>query len=202
MLRRKIAVAVAMASLIAGTAGWVWAQSGSRNTYPRPSGGASSGTRSGGVTGSPSQYQSGTSSRAEEPFEVRFWNYLQQAQYRNWAPLAGQTDGFYPGNSPHGEKVKLYANRSAAAHADDPPFGSILVKENYDASGKSLMAITVMYRSKGFDPENGDWVWTKFEPDGAVSVMNGMKLTGKVGMCAQCHKSAEGGDFVFANDAR
>lgn len=193
MSNRTIAVAVAITSLIVGTAGWVWAQSGSRGSGSRPSG---------GVTGSQSQSRSGTSTRVDEPFEVRFWNYLQQAQYRNWAPLAGQTDGFYPGNSPHGEKVKLYANRSAAAHADDSPFGSILVKENYDASGKSLMAITVMYRSKGFDPENGDWVWTKFEPDGEVSVMNGMKLTGKVGMCAQCHKSAEGGDFIFANDAK
>lgn len=199
MLRKQLALAVAMTSLMVGTAGWVWAQSGSRGTSPRPSGGGS-GTRSGGVTGSPSQ--SGTSSRADEPFEVRFWNYLKQAQYKNWAPLPGQTDGFYPGNSPHGEKVKLYANRAAAAHADDPPFGSILVKENYDASGKSLMAITVMYRSKGYDPENGDWVWTKFEPDGEVAVMNGMKLTGKIGMCVQCHKSAEGGDFIFANDRR
>lgn len=202
MSRRTIAMVAVTLGLTVGTAGWVWAQSGSRGTSPRPSGGASSGTRAGGATGSPSQSRRGSSVRADEPFEVRFWNYLQQAQYRNWAPLAGQTDGFYPGNSPHGEKVKLYANRSAAAHGDAPPFGSILVKETYDASGKSLMAITVMYRSKGYDPENGDWVWTKFEPDGEVSVMNGMKLTGKVGMCAQCHKSAEGGDFVFANDAR
>lgn len=193
MLRRKFATAVAITSLMVGTAGWVWAQSGSRG----------SGTRSsGGVTGSQSQQRSGTSSRVDEPFEVRFWNYLQQAQYRNWAPLAGQTDDFYPGHSPHGKQVKLYSNRAAAAHPDNFPYGSILVKENYDASGKSLMAITVMYRSKGFDPENGDWVWTKFEPDGEVAVMNGMKLTGKIGMCVQCHKSAEGGDFIFANDRR
>lgn len=192
MSRRNIVVAAAITSLIVGAAGWGWAQSSSRGSGTRPS----------GVTGSPSQARPGTVVRAEEPFEVRLWNYLQQVQYRNWAPLAGQTDGLYPGNSPHGEKVKLYANRAAAAHSEDFPYGSILVKENYDRSGKSLMAVTVMYRSKGFAPENGDWHWTKFEPDGEVSVMNGMKLAGKIGMCVQCHKSSEGGDFVFANDAR
>ena len=200
MSRRTIPVAVAIMSLMVGTAGWVWAQSGSR-----PSGGMSSGNRpsgGGGVTRSQSQTRQGSIVRAEEPFEVRFWNYLQQVQYRNWAPLTGQTDDFYPGHSPHGEKVKLYANRAAVAHSEEPPHGSILVKENYDRSGKTLMAITVMYRSKDYDRDNGDWVWTKYEPDGQVSVMKGLALTGKIGMCIQCHKSAEGGDFVFANDGR
>ncbi len=167
----------------------VLAQSGTRS-YPAPSSSPSRTTQ-------PAQDRG---ARAEAPFEDRLWSYLQQAQYRNWAPLAGVSGDAYAGNSPHGEKVKLYANRTATGAEGEIPAGAILIKENFDSTGTKLMAVTVMYRSKGFNPEAGDWHWTKYEPDGAVSAMNGMRVAGKVGMCIDCHRSAGGGDFVFAND--
>lgn len=142
----------------------------------------------------------GTVQRPQLPFEERLWNHLQQMQYRNWAPLPGQSDDAYPGHSPHGERVKLYANRTAAGSPAELPNGSILVKENYDKTGEMLLAITVMYRSKGFARDDGDWYWTKYEPDGKVSMMKGMRVTGRVAMCVECHKSAGGGDYVFGND--
>ena len=187
--KREIAAASLLVSVI-GLASIALAQSGTRS-YPAP---RSSSPRP------HSQQTQGSAAKAEAPFEERFWNYLQQAQYRNWAPLPGVSGDAYDGNSPHGDKVKLYANRTAAAGARALPVGSILVKENFDATGTKLMAVTVMYRSEGFNPDGGDWHWTKYEPDGVLSTMKGMRITGKVGMCIDCHRSAGGGDFVFTND--
>jgi len=155
-----------------------------------------SGTRGGG---------SAQSDRRERPalkrtFEQKFWNYLQAVKYENWAPLPGTPAGFYPGEGPHGAFLKLYANRTAAGAADQLPYGSILIKKNYGPDRKTLMAVTVMYRVKDYNPGNRDWYWMKFEPNGQVSEMAGMPLAGQVQMCADCHSGAAGDDLVFAND--
>ena len=96
--------------------------------------------------------------------------------------------------------ARLYVNRTAATGDGQFPAGSILMKEKYDASSTKLMAVTVMYRSAGYAPESGDWHWTKYEADGRVALMNGQRVTGKVGICIVCHRSAGGDDYVFAND--
>ncbi len=184
MSRRKLKITLLLLASL-GTVNWVLAQSGSRSYAP-----AQSGSRS----VRPQQ--------AELPYEERLWEFLSRAQYRNWAPLPGQTDEAYAGHSPHGEQVKLYANRVAAGRSSELPTGSILIKENFDATGTELMAITVMYRSTGYAPESGDWYWAKYEPSGAVSTMNNMRVGGRVNMCIDCHTSAGGGDFVFANDSQ
>lgn len=137
---------------------------------------------------------------APAPLEVRLWNYLQSAKYGHWAALPGKPAGTYAGESPHGAQVKLYASRGAVADPLGLPNGTILVKENYAADQKTLMAITVMYRAQGFDPEHNDWFWAKYEPNGRVSRMNNMSVAGRIGMCIECHSSAGGHDFVFAND--
>jgi len=166
-----------------------------------------SGSRSGG--GFPRGYsnpQGGYTQpqgRAQAPrqatFEDRFWNYLQQANYENWAPLPGTATDFYPGQSPHGAFLKVYANRGAAGNPDKLPTGSIIIKENYNEQ-KQLGAITVMYRGKGYDREHNDWYWVKYNPDGSVAQKNGNRLAGRVKGCADCHSGAGGGDFVFLND--
>ena len=96
--------------------------------------------------------------------------------------------------------VRLFVNRLAASNPQQFPNGSVLIKENYAPDGKALKAITVMYRSQGFNPQAGDWYWIKYEPDGQVSLMNGMPISGKVGMCIDCHAGAGGNDFSFLND--
>lgn len=130
----------------------------------------------------------------------RFWAYLKRVQYQNWGPLPGMPAEAYAGSSPHGAQVKLYANRIAAGQSDKLPVGSILVKENFDEAGQQLMAITAMYRQQGFAPNDGDWFWVKFEPNGRVSTMGKMAVAGRVNMCVECHSAAENGDYVFAND--
>lgn len=190
MKRSKSMAGMTLILCAIGLASLAIAQSGTRSYAPP----RSSSPRT------ESQPTQGSATRVEQPFEDRFWNYLQQAQYRNWAPLPGVSGDAYDGNSPHGNKVKLYANRTAAAGEGQLPVGSIMIKENFDSTGTQLMAVTVMYRAKGFAPDAGDWHWTKYEANGTVSAMEGMRVTGKVGMCIDCHRSAGGDDFVFAND--
>ena len=111
--------------------------------------------------------QRGGSSSEPVPFERKFWRYLRHNNYKNWAPVPGQTGDFTAGQSPHGNLIKMYLNRTAAGNTDTMPVGSIIVKENYNED-ESLQAITVMYKNAGYNPGSGDWYWVKYNPDGSV----------------------------------
>ena len=143
-------------------------------------------------------------SRRSQSYETRLWNWLQNAQYKNWAPVPGKGGGFTPGQSPHGAFLKMYLNRTAAGDPKNLPHDSIIIKENYGKDKKTLMAVTIMFRSKGYDPEHNDWYWAKYMPDGTVAksppAMGSMRLAGKVKGCIMCHGDAEGKDFAFLND--
>ncbi len=155
--------------------------------------------QSGSRVQSGSSTQSGTRGAAGS-FEARFWNFLQTAKYQHWAPAPGQGDQLYPGQSPHGAQLAMYLNRRAVTNPTELPGGSIIVKENYADDGQTLMAVTVMYRSEGYDPEHNDWYWVKYNPDGSVAQNDGMLLAGRVGGCIDCHSSSTGEDFAFFND--
>jgi len=66
------------------------------------------------------------------------------------------------------------------------------------------MVITVMQRSKGYDPEHGDWYYAKYMPDGKIAItppeMKSMPVAGKFMTCIECHSGAGGNDFAFFND--
>jgi len=66
------------------------------------------------------------------------------------------------------------------------------------------MAITVMHRSTGYDPDHGDWYYAKYMPNGKIDVtppeMKSMPVAGKFMMCIECHNDAGGNDFAFFND--
>ena len=180
MILSVIACGVAAATLLTGSPQEVAAQSGSRS----------------GSTRRPVD---------NRPFEARFWDYICAAKYTNWAPVPGQTDDLYEGSSPHGAFLKMYLNRTAAGRPKELPNGSIIVKENYGPDGKTLMAITVMYRAKDYNPTAGDWYWIKYNPNGTVAKappeMRSMPLAGKPMGCIKCHgEGAAGNDFAFFND--
>ncbi len=148
--------------------------------------------------------QSGTRSQPptqKESFDQRLWKYLQSVCYDQWSP-AGDNGDFRESSAPHGALVKTYMNRVAAGNASNLPNGSMIIKENYSPD-KKLMAITLMYKSKGFNPAAGDWYWAKFMPDGTVAQMDTpkgkMALSGKAKGCIDCHADADG-DFAFFND--
>ncbi len=172
----------------------VRAQSGSRSYQQR-----GSGTRPG------SSYQQGGIRRAPvASFEGKFWSWLKQVEYHNWAPGPGKPTGAYPGQSPHGKLVKTYLNRTAAGNSGRLPHGSIIIKENLGPDGKTLMAVTVMYKAKGYNPEGNDWYWVKYNPDGSVARTPAEKgsrpISGKFASCIECHSGADGNDFSFIND--
>jgi hypothetical protein len=120
----------------------------------------------------------------------------------------------YEGTDPHGMMLEtFYSSATINGHT-----GDLIVKRNYGPAGvsmeevmshpdKHLGAITVMFRREaGYDPEDQNWFWVKFLPDGTVDKNpKGMMLAGQVakGMdvgCIACHSNAGGGDFVFTAD--
>jgi hypothetical protein len=118
----------------------------------------------------------------------------------------------YTGGPPHG-KVREVLEGEINGNGK-----RVIVKRNYggkDVSistvknnrSKYLKAITVMAkREKGYDPENSDWFWVKYKPNGELHKNKmGMLLAGRIGKgmtagCIACHKSASGGDMVFAHN--
>ncbi len=125
---------------------------------------------------------------------AKFWNYITNTNsYLGWGFWPGHF-GIYPGKSPHGAYLKIYANGIAlkAAREDKPmPNGAIIVKENYGEDKKTLMAVTPMYRVKGYNPDGGDWFWGKYGPDGKVMA------AGKPKGCIGCHGAQKDKDWLF-----
>ena len=127
------------------------------------------------------------------PQAEEFWNYIMEKNfYKQWKFYPGYK-GIYPGNSPHGAYLKLYANDIAykAAKKGNPmPEGAILVKENYGKDKKTLMAITPMYKAPDYNPDGGDWFWAKYSPEGKAA------KSGKIKSCISCHKNMGNMDYV------
>lgn len=103
----------------------------------------------------------------EEPFENQFWSFLIGNNYKQWAPGPDQDGDFYTGQAPHGALLKMYINRSAASDVGNLKIGSVIVLENY-LSDQSLKTISVMYRTKDYNPAGNDWYWIEYKPDGSV----------------------------------
>jgi len=142
------------------------------------------------------------------------WSALRQAHLVGaWAEKSKP----YMGTPPHGKVLEtLHQQITVNGHT-----GVAIVKRNYGGPGvsvssvdanrtKYLKAVTVMYkRETGYDPEDKDWFWAKYTPDGGLHVKEKMgmeiKLAGRVAKgkpegCISCHRGAPGGDFVFASD--
>lgn len=114
--------------------------------------------------------------------------------HRNWGFFDDHV-GLQKGESPHGKFIARYINGVAQSDQDSPPYGSIIVKENYTARDTAILdSYTVMKRIEGYDAENGDWFWARYDKKGNLT------HSGKVAMCFDCHFDADGDDFVFLND--
>jgi hypothetical protein len=148
------------------------------------------------------QAQSGTRVARQAHYDV-LWSWAQRVGYRQWKGADGKTVDFQKGESPHGALIKTYASVKASQDLKNLPNGSVIVKENYSPD-KKLMAITIMHRSKGYDPQHGDWYYAKFMPNGKIArtppEMKNMPIAGKFMKCIECHSGADGNDFAFFND--
>lgn len=122
-----------------------------------------------------------------------FWTYIQMTNpYKQWNFFPGH-DGIYPGQSPHGAYLKQYVNEiayEAIKKGEKMPNGAMIIKENYGKDKTTLMAITSMYKMKGYHPEGGDWFWAKYGPDDEAM------SAGKLESCIGCHKAMGEGDYL------
>ncbi|MFC1718255.1 cytochrome P460 family protein [Candidatus Poribacteria bacterium] len=150
---------------------------------------------------------------ADVAFANKLWEGIEG--YTEW-PIKSKV---YVGQSPHGAYLRMYYN---VVNLDGKPY-HIIIKDNYmgkDAAGnevdletvakspqKYLAAVTPMVqREDGYDSDNNDWFYAKFNPDGTIAKNpKDMLLAGRVakGMdagCIACHKAAKGNDYLFVND--
>lgn len=67
--------------------------------------------------------------------------------------------------------------------------GSFIVMENYDRQ-KKFLGLSVMYKIENFNPENGDWYWAEYKPDGSTAA------SGKVNKCLDCHSDVKTNDYI------
>ncbi|MBI4294907.1 MAG: cytochrome P460 family protein [Chloroflexi bacterium] len=124
------------------------------------------------------------------------YNYITgTAQYTGWKMWPGK-QALYPGTEPHGMLLTTYVTDGAFSAINGKKGsisnGSIIVKENY-MPDKTLAAVTVMYKVKGYDPANNDWFWLKYAPDGTINVQ------GKAQGCIDCHGQARNNDFIWTS---
>jgi hypothetical protein len=147
----------------------------------------------------PTQHQGDQSMAAERlpaPEADALWTYITKTDpYPNWS-LYPPKEGLYPSmrrgltpaKNPHGAYLRLYGNKIAIqaateAEAEPMPNRAMLVKEDYDKDKTTLKSVTIMYKVKGYNPEEGDWFWGRYGPDGRVME------SGKVQSCIQCHRT-------------
>ena len=136
-------------------------------------------------------------------YAKNLWNKLEVMGYNS------KPSKLYTGSPPHGKVREVLEGKIDG--------NLIVLKRNYGGKGvsidnvssnraKYLKAITVMAKRPGYDPEDKDWFWVKYTPNGEIMKNpKGMKLAGKVakGMpvgCISCHASAPGDDFLFVQD--
>jgi len=119
----------------------------------------------------------------------------------------------YEGTDPQGMMLEtFYTTATINGHT-----GDLVVKRNFGPQGvsadevltapdKHLGAYTVMFRREaGYDPDDQDWFWVKYLPDGTLDkTPNGMQMAGMVAKgadtgCISCHQGA-GDDMVFTTD--
>jgi len=119
----------------------------------------------------------------------------------------------YEGTEPHGAVLEAFFSTAKIGNHN----GRLIVKRNYGPKGvdpevvlknpaKHLGSITVMYqRKEGYDPDNQNWFWVKFNPDGSLAKNGkGMRLAGRVAKgkakgCIACHVLA--GDYIYTTDS-
>ncbi|MCF8105125.1 MAG: cytochrome P460 family protein [Desulfohalobiaceae bacterium] len=130
------------------------------------------------------------------PDAEEVWEWVTESDpYQGWGYWP-EHDGMYPGQSPHGAYLKLYANSialKALREGKQMPPGSMIMKANYGKDKETLMALTPMYKVEGYNPEAGNWFWAKYKPDGEV------EASGKVEGCIDCHRAQKDNDWIFTS---
>lgn len=119
-------------------------------------------------------------------------HFLGHMPYKKWEKWPGKGE-MYEGTEPHGAYLTVYVNDIAflsIKKSKGMDNNSIILKENY-TSDKKLSQITVMYKVKGFNPEDGDWFWAKY--DSNFDIIG----EGKLKACIGCHGQVKSNDYIY-----
>jgi hypothetical protein len=140
---------------------------------------------------------------AHQQYGDRLWQQLEEAGLVGDGAMMARP---YQGTAPHGEIIVTLEHELEV----DGETGALLVKRNYMGDDATIQAvsnnpaqyldsITVMFQRAGYDPENNDWFWAKYRPDGSYDTApNDADLVGSPTGCVSCHSQEE--DRVFLND--
>ncbi len=141
-------------------------------------------------------------------FAKKLWQAMEDL---NLTGNSLKPDKPYTGIHPHGTVLETLIDKIIV----DDREGEVLLKRNYGGAGVSIASVgsnrekflndlTVMFkREKGYDDDNQDWFWAKFNSDGSLDMNpRGKKLAGRLAKgkakgCIACHKGAPGGDYLF-----
>jgi len=127
------------------------------------------------------------------PDAQALWVYITQTDpYKNWRAWPDY-EGVQPARGPHKPLNRVFVNgRGLSSQKPPANFGTIEVKETLTQE-MQLRNITVQYKIEGYNPDDGDWFWAMYDPDGAV------KMAGKLDGCIGCHASAKDNDYILAH---
>lgn len=131
------------------------------------------------------------------------WDYInQEPGFRRWGTWQ-EFQKLRRSHSPFGHYVRVYVNDVALQAKGNPlPPGSILVREglgmntNTYAPNDQIIAYTVMYKVKGFNPKGNDWFWAHYSGTGKTM------QSGVVDQCLKCHNTAQSNDYVVDHKLR
>lgn len=153
---------------------------------------------------------------ADVAYAERLWSVMQAEGLVG--DDAESAEPFFGGAEPHGMILEVLPRPLIVGDHR----GFVVVKRNYAGPGVSvsgvardrtrfLQSVTVMLqREPGYDPDNQNWFWVKYRPDGRLfeAPFGGepRRLAGRIfkgdtpaenGGCLWCHRSAGGGDYIF-----
>ncbi len=123
---------------------------------------------------------------------------LSQNPYKKKFKLWPGKGEQYKGTEPHGSLLTTYVNKRALKSIKKKKGmanNSIIIKENYTPN-KKLVAVTVMYKVKGYNPSDGDWYWVKYDENFDVLA------EGKVKGCLKCHSTVKDNDYIFTGKVK
>jgi len=122
---------------------------------------------------------------------AEIWQYINITDpYKKWDQY-DDVVGMKDAAPPHGPRIQIYPNRIAEESVYQAEEGSIVVMENFDKDGKTLLTINLMQKRKNYAPSAGNWFWVEYEPDGTVIE------EGKIKRCVECHVSMAFDDYTF-----
>ena len=104
------------------------------------------------------------------------WEHITTTSHYTQWKFWDDHQGMQEGNEPHGSLNKVYVNDQTYNSTSAPfEYGAIVVKENYNKKEK-LMALTGMYKVKGFNPKAGDWFYVRYTPRGKAKPYAKMQI--------------------------